>query len=43
MKKYLGYLVIIVLGVVSIFTLMSRSESIDNNVSKGSNFIELFA
>ena len=41
MKKVLGYLLIIVLGVLSIVTLMDRSESIDNNVAKGSNSIVL--
>ena len=43
MKKIFGYLIIIVLGVISIITLINRSESIDNNLSKGSNSIELFA
>lgn len=41
MKKVLGYLVIIVLGVASIITLMNRSEEIDNNVAKGTNTIVL--
>lgn len=43
MKKYLGYVFIIVIGVASILTLMVRSESLNNNVSKGTNTIELFA
>lgn len=43
MKKYLGYLIIIVLGVISIVTLMNRSESIDKNLSKGTNTVQLFA
>lgn len=41
MKKFIGYILIIVLGVASIITLMNRSESIDNNVVKGSNTIVL--
>lgn len=43
MKKILGYLIIIVLGVGSIVLLINRSENLDNNMSKGSNTIELFA
>jgi len=43
MKKIIGYLVVIIIGVVSIVSLINRSESLDNNVSKGSNTIELFA
>ena len=44
MKKYLGYLVIIVLGVVAIVSLINRSESLNNNVVKNSsNAIELFS
>ena len=39
MKKIIGYLFIIILGVASIITLMNRSEEIDNNVAKGSNTI----
>ena len=44
MKKYLGYLVIIVLGVGAIISLISRSESINNNIAKDKNHvIELFS
>ena len=43
MKKNLGYFVIVVIGVVSIALMMCRCESIDNNVSKGSNAVEIFA
>ncbi len=39
MKKVLGYVLIIVLGVGSIITLMNRSETINNNVAKGTNTI----
>ena len=44
MKKYLGYVVIIILGVAAIIALIGRSESINNNVAKDeSNVIELFS
>ena len=43
MKKVLGYLIVIVLGVASIYSIMCRVESLDKNVSKGNNTIELFA
>lgn len=41
MKKFIGYVLIIILGVASIITLMNRSESIDNNLAKGNNTIVL--
>ena len=37
MKKFLGYVLIIVLGVASIITLMNRSEQIDNMSLKINN------
>lgn len=37
MKKILGYVLIIVLGVASIITLMNRSEEIDNSMAKVEN------
>lgn len=43
MKKYLGYLCVIIIGVALAITLISRCESIDNSVTKESNVIELFA
>lgn len=43
MKKFLGYLFIIVLGLGCIISLMVRSNNIDNNYVDGSNTIELFA
>ena len=43
MKKILGYLFIIILGVGCIVSLMVRSNNIDNNYVKGTNTIELFA
>ena len=43
MKKCLGFLIIIILGVLSIVAMISRSESIDKNLSKDNNYIELFA
>ena len=43
MKKYLGYVIIIIIGVLSLFSLMKRCEAINNNISKGNNTVELFA
>ena len=44
MKKHLGYLVIIILGVAAIVALIGRNESINNNIAKdSSNAIELFS
>lgn len=43
MKKNIGYLLIIILGVVGILSMMFRSETIDKNISKESNTIEIFA
>lgn len=43
MKKNFGYLIIIIIGVVSIAGMMFRCESIDNNISKENNAIEIFA
>ena len=44
MKKYLGYLIIIVLGVIAIISLINRNESLNNNVAQDtSKVIELFS
>ena len=44
MKKYLGYLIIIVLGVIAIISLINRSDSLNKGVAKdNSNVIELFS
>lgn len=44
MKKHLGYLIIIILGVAALIAIMNRNESLDNNVAKDdSNVIELFS
>ena len=43
MKKVLGFILLIVLEVLIILMLINRCESIDKNVNKGSNCIELFA
>lgn len=43
MKNNLGYLIIIIVGVASIALMMYGSEKIDNNVSKESNTVEIFA
>ena len=37
MKKFLGYVLIIVLGVASIITRMNRSEQIDKNMAKSNS------
>ena len=44
MKKNLGYLVIIILGVLAVISLICRNESLNNNVAKdNSKVIELFS
>ena len=43
MKKVLGYLVIILIGVFAIISLIHRSEVIDNNLTDDSNVVEIFA
>ncbi len=43
MKKIIGDLIIIFIGVIAIISLMERSESIDNNLSDDSNVVEIFA
>ena len=43
MKKNIGYLVIIIIGVLAILSLFVRSNTIDNNISKENNTVELFA
>ena len=37
MKKNLGYIIIVVIGVLSIFSLMVRNEKIDKNLSEEYN------
>ena len=41
MKKFLGYALIVVLGVGVAIALMYRSETVDNNLAKGTNAIYL--
>ncbi len=43
MKEIIGYLIIIVIGVLGIVSMMFRSEAIDNNLSKQNNTIEIFS
>lgn len=43
MKKKLGYLIVIILGVASIYSIMCRADALDKSVSKESNVIKLFA
>ncbi len=43
MKKNLGYLIIILLGVLAIILLFIRSAEIDKGLSCENNTVELFA
>ena len=41
MKKNIGYFVIVIICVISIAGMMFRSESIDNNITKENNIVEI--
>ena len=43
MKKVLGFILLIVLEVIIVLMMINRCESIDKNVKKGSNCVQLFA
>ena len=43
MKKNLGYLIIVVIGVLSTVLLMFRAESVDNNLANETEETLLFA
>ncbi len=43
MKKYFGYLVIIIVGIVGFLLMLERTEAIDNSVSQENNTVETFA
>lgn len=34
MKKYLGYLIVIIVGVLGFILMIERADQIDNNVAK---------
>ena len=42
MKKYFGYLVVIVVGVLGFLLMMERANNIDNNLSKQENYEEIY-
>lgn len=37
MKKYIGYLVIIIIGVLGIILMIERADQIDNNLAKNND------
>lgn len=42
MKKYLCYLIVIVVGVLGFLLMMERASNIDNNLSKQENCGEIY-
>lgn len=42
MKKYFGYLIVIVVGVLGFLLMMERASNIDNNLSKQENYEEIY-
>ncbi len=42
MKKSLGYVIIVIIGVISIASMMIRSEMVDNNLSKEQKIGEFY-
>lgn len=43
MKKYFGYLVVIVVGVLGFLLMMERTSNIDNNLSKQEIYEEIYS
>ena len=43
MKKYFGYLIVIVVGVLGFLLMMERVSNIDNNISKQENYEEIYS
>lgn len=43
MKKYFGYLIVIVVGVLGFLLMMERASDIDNNMSKKENYEEIYS
>lgn len=43
MKKYFGYLIVIVVGVLGFLLMMERASNIDNNISKQETYGEIYS
>ena len=43
MKKYFGYLVVIVVGVLGFLLMMERASNIDKNLSKQETYEEIYS
>jgi hypothetical protein len=43
MKKYFGYLIVIVVGVLGFLLMMERASNIDNNLSKQESCEEIYS
>ena len=43
MKKYFGYLIVIIVGVLGFVLMMERASDIDNNLSKQENYEEIYS
>ena len=41
MKKYLGYLIVIIVGVLGFILMIERADQIDNNLVKNNNKEEI--
>lgn len=43
MKKYFGYLIVIVVGVLGFLLMMERASNIDNNISKQESYEKIYS
>lgn len=43
MKKYFGYLIVIVVGVLGFLLMMERASNIDNNISKQETYGKIYS
>ena len=41
MKKYLGYLIVIIVGVLGFILMIERADQIDNNLAENNNKEEI--
>lgn len=41
MKKYLGYLIVIIVGVLGFILMIERADQVDNNLVKNNNKEEI--
>ncbi len=41
MKKYLGYLIVIIVGVLGFILMIERAEQVDNNLAENNNKEEI--